>query len=216
MRAQVDAYLREEQQPYITKVEAARAEAEGKAWVFDELESDPEAALRKIVSAVWDDEAGDRVVQLIGEGWNAEAAAEQAGAEAAAGGVVAAELPEDVQKTVEWAKNEQARQADEAAKAAKAAALAQATEELNAWADPLLEAEPDIKRTTLMAYVVAHRGEMGPAYAAYREDFPLPAKEKPAPPPLLGGHTHGGIEPSRRYSTLAQAAGSVFDAASGN
>ncbi len=216
VRAQVDAYLREEQQPYITKIEAERAEAQGKTWVFDKLEADPEAALREIVAAVWDDEAADRVAELVAAGYDTEGAIEQAGAEAEGAGVVAtpAELPADVKETVEWAKAERARQAEADKLASDAAAMEQATTELNAWADPLLESEPDIHRGTLMAYVAACRGDMAAAHAAYREAYPAPVVEAPKPPPLLGGHTHGGIEPSRRFSSLAQAAGSVFDAAS--
>ncbi len=214
VRAQVDAYLREEQQPYITGLEERRAAAEGKSWVFDRLSEDPEAALKEIVAAVWDDEAAERVHQLVTEGWTPAEAAAQAGEEAEAAGVVAtpAELPAEVKETVEWAKNERARQAADAAAKAEAEALEAAKVELNEWASPLLEKEPDIKRSTLMAYVAASGGDMDGGYRAYRADFPAPAK--PEAPAGIGGRASAG-GPAPRRMTLDEAAGAVFDAARG-
>lgn len=214
VRAEVDRYLREEHQPYVTKVEGERAEALEKARIYDWIDEEPAEALRAIVAAVWDDDAAARVGELIDAGFTAEEAAEVAGAEAEAAGVQAkpAELPADVQETVEWAKAARAREAADA----EAAEVAKAGTALKEWHAELAKADPDIKYGTLMAYVAAQQGDMDAALAAYRVDFPAPAPVVEPPPPKLGGHPHGGIEPSRRASTLAQAAGNVFDAASGN
>lgn len=211
VRAEVDAYLREEHQPYVTKVEQERAEALDKARIYDWLDEEPDEALKAIVSAVYDDEAAERVAELIGAGVAPEKAAEVAGAEAEAAGVQPAELPEDVKATVEWAKK---RQAEESAEA-EAKQIEDAGKALKDWHAELVKADPDIKYGALMAYVAAQQGDMDAALAAYRVDFPAPKTVVEPPPPKLGGHAHGGIEPSRRMGSLAQAAGSVFDAARG-
>ncbi len=215
-RSRVDAYLREHHQPYVTKVEAERAAAkaaaeaaEEKAWVYDSLSGDdPATALADIAEQLYPG-LGERVAELVTAGVAPEAAAEQAAAEEAAPA-----LDPAVAELVEWAKAERERQAAATAEQTQAAALAEATEVLNAWAETTLAANPDIASDDLMAYIVAQQGDMDAALAAYRVSHPAPPAA-PAPP-TVGGRSAGGIMPARRASTLAEAAGSVFDAASGN
>lgn len=218
-RSRVDAYLREHHQPYVTKVEQERAaalaqaeELEGKAWVFDDLNADPAAALKDIASKIYGDDAGERIAERIAElvagGVDATVATEVAEAEEF-------KLPAEVEDTVKWAKAEQARRAAEDTAAKEAEAMTEATAALEAWTASTLAANPDIKKNALYAYVASNGGDMDGALAAYRADFPAPAKA-PAPTVLAGGGGGPVVhESGRRHSSLASAAGAVFDAARG-
>lgn len=195
-REAFDSYMREVNQPYVSKVEAeraaAKAEAEalqGKTWVFDQLNDDPEAGLHAIMAQLYPDgDVADRVLELVKAGATPAAAEKQAVAEEGA-----TELPAEVKETVEWAKTERDRQASDAAAKVEADALAAATAELNTWKDALVAKEADIKPDLLMRYVVSEDGDMEAAYAAYRVDFPAPAAGKA--PVTIGGRA-GGSSPT--------------------
>lgn len=212
-RARVDAYLREHQQPYITKLEQERAEAAEKAWVYDDLTGeDPAEALSRIAEELYPG-LGERITELVAAGASPDEAVAQAEGETDPA-APSAELSPEVAEMVEWAKAQRAREAEAEQARTEEAEMAEAVKVLDEWKTPLLAAEPDLKESTLMAYVVSHEGDMDAAYAAYRADFPKP--EGAPAPPTIGGRSNGGAEPVRAMSSLADAAGSVFDAAAGN
>lgn len=207
-RAAVDTYLREKQAPYITRLEQERKElrdaVEEKAWVYDELNGeDPAATLERIAEALYPG-TGERIAELIKAGATPDSAVEQAEAES--------ELPPEVAETVEWAKQRRADEATAAEQKAKDDAMASATEKLNAWMTPLLAAETDIIQADLLAYVAAS-GDMDAAYAAYRENHPKPGGDTP-PATLPGGAGYQGDAP-RKYRSVHEAAGAIFDEAFG-
>lgn len=189
-RAAFDSYMREVNQPYVSKVEAERAAAKseaealhGKTWVFDQLNEDPEAGLHAIMEQLYPDgDVADRVLELVKAGATPAAAAQQAVAEEG-------ELPPEVKETVEWAKGERERQTAAAAAKVTEDALAVATAELGTWKAALIAKEPDLKAGLLMRYVASEDGDLEAAYAAYREDFPAPAVEKA--PVTIGGRPGG-------------------------
>ncbi len=217
VRAEVDKYLREKQQPYMTKLEQDAAELRGKAWVFDGLSSDdPTETLTAIVSQVYGDDFAERIVELLGEGENLEAAAAIAEQEADEDAIDLDKLPAEVREAVEFAKSAKAAEAAASEAAAQQKLLDEATATYDAWRAEILKAQPDVKENALHAYVFAADGDMEQGLANYRADFPAPAPEpKPAAPTSLGGATTG-ISNSRRTSgSLADAFGEVFDGAAG-
>lgn len=209
VRAQVDDYLRTKQAPYITGLENERKElrdtVEEKAWVYDELNGeDPAATLERIAEALYPG-TGERIAELIKAGATPDDAVEQAEGEAGA-------LPPEVAETVEWAKQRRADEATAAEQKIKADAMASATEKLNEWMTPLLAAETDIIQADLLAYVAAS-GDMDAAYAAYRDNHPKPGGDTP-PATLPGGAGYQGDAP-RKYRSVHEAAGAIFDEAFG-
>lgn len=219
IRAEVDAYLREKQQPYITKLEQERAEALDKAWVFDELNDDPATALREITNQIYGDEVGKQIADLIGAG----ATIEQA--EAAVTGtppppdpeqIDLDKLPPEVRDAVEFARKAREAEAAAEAKRVEDEALAEATKIYDAWRAEALEKNPDIVEQTLHAFVFAADGDMEQGLANYRAVYPAPTVETPPAPATLGPSGASGAPAStRRFSSLGEAAGAVYDAAAG-
>lgn len=207
-REKVDAFLRKRYQPYVTKINEEKADAVAKSWVFDRLNEDPTEALREIAAQVYDDDTAERIVELLKAGATVEEATEVAETEAAGG-----KLDPDVQELVDWAKDSKAREAAQAKADEEAKEIADATEALTKWRDDLVAAEPDIVVADLTAYV-ATLGNFEAAYAAYRAAHPKPEPVVEEPPPTLGGRSGAGSSPARPASSLAEAAGRVFDAAS--
>lgn len=221
VRAKVDAYLREKQQPYITKLEQERAEALDKAWVFDGLNEDPAATLREIAEQVYDADVAARIAELVGAGASVEKAETQAVAEANQEpdpeAVDLSALPPEVREAVEWAKTERERQAAQEAKDAEAAELAEAKTVYDEWRAQIVKDNPDVIESDLHAYVYAADGDLDQGFANYRAAHPAPKPEpEPEPPTTLGG---GGssISPTRPASntSLADAMGAVYDGVAG-
>lgn len=216
-RTAVDAYLREKQQPYITKLEQDAAALRDKSWVFDGLNSDnPLDTLTDIVSQVYGGEAATRIVELLSAGETPADAAAIAKAEAEAGEPTLdlAKLPPEVREAVEFAQAAKAQQAADTAAKVEADALAEATTLYDTWRGDLLKTQPDIKENVLHAFVFAAEGDMEQGLANYRAEFPAPAAEKPEAKPTLTGGASNGLS-TRRLSSLADAFGDVFDAAAG-
>lgn len=222
-RAAFDDYMRTVNQPYITKVEAERAEAQrvaqeaaDKAWVHDAINEDPAAAFADIFAQVYGDDASARVAALISAGFTPEQA----------GGIVEEEetvaltkLPPEVQAAVEYATQAKAAQEQAAVDAATQVEVDAAKAEYDAWRGALLEKEPDIKESTLHRYVLSAeiaddataQALFDAALAAYREDFPAPVVA--GAPAVLGGRAApDGGGPQDKPRTLAEAADRIWSA----
>ncbi len=223
VREQVDAYLREEHQPYVTKVEqeraAARAEAEAaseKAWVFDDLNADPNAALKAIAEQVYGEDIATRIAELLDQGAAPAVAEATAVAEEADPEQIALDaLPPEVREAVEFAKSQRAAQAAAEQAAVEETELAEATKVYDEWRAGVMAANPDIAEVDIHAYVYAADGDMEQGLANYRAAHPAPAAPVQTPPATLGGAGNGGLQPTRRMSSLAEAAGAVYDGAAG-
>lgn len=208
--AALDTYMREKNQPYVTKLEERAKAAEDKSWLFDQMNDDPVAGLQELAEQVWGPDVATRMLELVTAGVPVEGAQAQAASEAAAaagastaqavaageaaGAVDLSKLPPEVQEAVEFAKAEKA--AREAAATAKTEADAQAAIEAEyaTWHAQVLKDNPDIIADTLHAYVASH-DDMEAGLAAYRAVYPAPAA---APPPAtIGGSTTGGIPDTR-------------------
>lgn len=227
----VSEFMRETYQPYVTGLQQSKAELEGKSWVFDGLNDKPLETFTELATDIFGESVGTRISTLLSEGESLETATAQATAEDKAGELEAdgtkteVELPADVKEMVEWAKAERARQSELTATQTAEAAQAEATELYDTWRKSTLEAHPDVKESVLHHYVIANVEKLGDdgqpigldgALAAYRADFPAPAVAKTPPPATVRGQGAGLVQPSRRMSTLADAASSVFDAARGS
>lgn len=207
-RSQVDAYLREKQAPYISKLEQERNEARDKSWVYDELTGeDPAEALKSITSQLFGDEVGDRVAELVLAGADPEEAVEQAKTEI--------DLPESVRKAVEWAEAQQANAAETAKAAEEQKQMDDAIAAYDTFLEGLKTSDPDIDPDKLHPYVVAYADQLGEdgkaigvdgALAAYRNHFPKPEVVKDKPPATVGSGA-STIHPYRRPGTIGQ----VFD-----
>jgi hypothetical protein len=211
-RAAFDTYMREVNQPYVSKVEAeraaARAEVEAKAWVFDGLNDNPEATLQQIAAQVYNDDIATRIVELVKGGTAPAAAAAQAITEEED----TSGLPPEVTAKLKWIDEQQAAQATAAAAAAEEATIAEAMKELNAWKAELLTKEPDIKESVLLQYVAAI-GELDQALAAYRADFPAPAATAPVTLGQAGAAAgSGGTLPDFAGKSMRDIAAAVFAA----
>lgn len=225
VRAQVDAYLREKQQPYITKLEQEKAELEGKAWVFDGLQEDPAATLREVAEQVYDVATADRIVELLEQGKSVEAAEAQAVAEASTPEAAAAKaadqvdldkLPPEVREAVEFARAEKARREAEATEKTNQDAIAEGMKVYDEWRAAEL-AKPEhahVVEAALHAFVHAADGDMAQGLANYLAVFPAPEGVKAEPPVTLGGSSNGGIRPTRpSSSSVADVFGEIFDKA---
>lgn len=218
VRAEVDAYLRAEHQPYVTKIETELADAKNKTWVFDGLNSDdPSETLADIVGQVYGEDVADRIIELLNAGETPDDAAAIANAEVETGEVAdLSKLPPEVRDAVEYAKTAREREAAAEVARTEQESLAQATALYDTWRADVLAKNPDVKENALHAYVFAADGDMDQGLANYRADFPAPAAPgKPATPETLGGSTLGGIPASRATSSLGDAFGEVFDGAAG-
>ena len=217
VRAQVDEYLRTEHQPYLTRIEQERKDALDKSWVFDELNDDPAAALQTIAEQIWGEEKATAIVALVKDGETLEdatAIVEEA-EEAETDGedtLDLSKLPKAVRDAVEFAEAQKATQAAEA----EAAAKAEGEAAYKSWLDATTAANPDIVEADLHAYAYAAGGDLEAALASYRTAHPKPEPPKPAASPTLtGGHTTGGIQPTRPHTSLGEAFGAVYDGAAG-
>lgn len=203
--AEVDKYMREKQQPYVTGLEQARKEAADKAAIYDDLNegfnTDPAAMLRDIAAQYYDADVADRIVELVAGGKTPEAAEKQAVAEDKA-----VELPEDVRETVEWAKQERAARQE-------ATELAEAQKALDEWKTATLAAHPHVNELKLLRRVGA-TGDMEQALAWYLEEYPAPTADAPNVPATLGGKS-SPRGPDAPKLSLREAAGAVFEAAAG-
>jgi hypothetical protein len=224
-RARFGAFMTEKYAPYVTRVEAERADALNKAWVFDLLNDDPAAAMREIAPQVWPDMADDIIALVTATADEVEGEAAAAGAtpeEAAAAGAAAADtidlskLPKEVREAVEFANEQRAAAAAKVVADEEAAATATAAEAYKTWADATLEANPDILAYDLHASVYAAEGDMEAGLAAYRAAHPAPEPAKTPPPTTIGGGTTGGVAASRPSGgSLADRMGEVWDAMAG-
>lgn len=219
VRAEVDAYLREKQQPYITKLEQERAEALNKTWVHDQLNERPES-LSEIAEQLYPG-LGEQVAALITAGATPEVAAAAAAVDADPEEIPLTQLPADVREAVEFARDERARQATAATAQAQAAAETAAAAEYDTWRAATLAAQTDIKETVLHRYVAAANVPEGAtseqlfaqALADYRTDFPAPTV---AAPPTIGGHAvANGGDPAKPPKTMREATERIWAAASG-
>lgn len=211
--AALDTYMREKNQPYVTKLEERAKAAEDKSWLFDQMNDDPVAGLQELAEQVWGPETATRMLELVTAGATPEEAEAVVEAEAAEGAVDLSKLPPEVREAVEFAQSEKtARAAAETAKTEADAQAAIETEYL-AWHKQTLEANPDIKANTLHAYV-ASADDMEAGLAAYRADFPAPVKA--AAPPTIGGATTGGIAAARPSGgSLNDIMGGVWESMAG-
>lgn len=230
VRSQVDAYLREKQQPYITKLESDRAEAKAAAeeaaaegWVLRALNEDPAAALLDISTQIYGAEMGQRVNDLITAGATPADAEAAAAAEADPEEIDLAKLPQGVREAVEFASAEKARQAQAEIDKQAQAEIDSATAEYDTWRAALLAAQPDVKENTLHRYVMsvnvpdnASAEELfAAALAAYREDFPAPTVETKDAPATVGGRAAPDGGGMKTPKTLAEAADMIWEAAAG-
>lgn len=213
VRAQVDEYMRTEHQPYLTRIEQERKEALDKSWVFDELNDDPAEALKTIAEQIWGEEKASAIVALVQEGETLEdATAIVEEAEDAEDVLDLDKLPKAVRDAVEFAEAQKSTQAAEA----EATAKAEGEAAYKSWLDATTAANPDIVEADLHAYAYAAGGDLEAALASYRTAHPKPEPSKPAPSPTLtGGHTTGGIQPTRPHTSLGEAFGAVYDGAAG-
>lgn len=192
VRAQVNSYLLDVQQPYITKLEMERADAAAKTWVHDQLNERPES-LSEIAEQLYPG-LGEQVAALITSGATPEVAVAAAAVEADPEEIGLDQLPKDVREAVEFARTSREREATEAAAKTQADAEAAAAVELKAWQDTLVAEQPDVKPTVLLRYVASANVPDGAtseqlyaqALADYRVDFPAPAGAA-APATLPGG-----------------------------
>lgn len=216
VRSQVDAYLREKQAPYITKLEQERAEFKDKSWVYDELTGeDPVAALKDVASQLFGDDIGSRIGELVEQGATPEAAVEQAHEEDELG-----TLPEPVRKAVEWAEAEQARRAAEETAAAEQKAMDEALAAYDKFLEGLKTSDPDIDHERLHPYVVAYADQLGEdgkpigtegAVAAYRKHYPKPVATKDKPPATMSRSGASVIHPTRRPGSIGEIFDKMFD-----
>ena len=213
VRAQVDEYMRTEHQPYLTRIEQERKDALDKSWVFDELNDDPAEALKTIAEQIWGEEKASAIVALVQEGETLEdATAIVEEAEEAEDVLDLDKLPKAVRDAVEFAEAQKAAQAAAAEETAKA----EAETTYKAWLDTTTKANPDIMEADLHAYAFAAGGDLDAALASYRTAHPKVEAPKPPPSPTLtGGHTTGGIQPTRPHTSLGEAFGAVYDGAAG-
>lgn len=193
-RAKFDTYMREKQQPYVTKLEQGRADLEERAAWHDDLKADPDAVLRDAVEQVYGAEAAEKFLALIDAG----VAPTDAAAMADAVDVPEAKLSAAQQAALDHATAQHEKAVMDDYYAAVAA---------------VVTANPHVKDKAFHHYVAAH-GTVDGGLAAYLEDFPAPAAEKPredpAPRTLSGGGS--GAPVIQGHRTLRDAADSVFDA----
>lgn len=214
-----DTYMREVNQPYVTRLEQERAEAANKTWVHDQLNERPES-LSEIAEQLYPG-LGEQVAALITAGATPEVAAAAAAVEADPEEIPLTQLPADVREAVEFARDERARQATAATAQAQAEAETAAAAEYDTWRAATLAAQTDIKETVLHRYVAAANVPEGAtseqlfaqALADYRTDFPAPTVVAPA---TIGGHTvANGGDPAKPPKTMREATERIWAAASG-
>lgn len=213
-RAAVDTYLREKQQPYITKLETERAAALERSWLLDSFDEDPVAALADVAKQLYP-EVAERIVELVKGGATPDAAVDQAEAEQVADELTPAKLTPEQEELLAWAKERREAEAADAKSAEEAVEQAEATDFLNDWLTTQTTATPDIKPNTLRAYVVATKGDLDSALAAYREEFPAPEVAPETPPRSLPRAAVGMYSPPRSSGKTADAVGAAWDRLAG-
>lgn len=173
LQAEVDAFLRENIQPYVTKKEEDAALAEGAKALYDDFQSDPGQAWVNVTAEIFgEDRANEVLAYLKSQGLEAEG-------DGPTDPTPSSSLPPEQQQVLDWANEQRNRSLYE--------------ENLNALAAAHPEFD-DKARKLIAPFITAADGDMEVAFAGYTawlaEAVGVPAApEEPTtaePPPVIG------------------------------
>ncbi len=193
---QVATFMKDNYQPYITKLEQERADLAERAQWFDDLNESPDDTLRDALVQLYGEDTAERVMAVL----TPEEIADEA-ARIAAPPAPAADETADQQWLREFREEQE---------------LAQATAEYTAAFEAIKEAHPDIVDSAFHRYVATTAaGDIAKALDQYRADFPAPAGEpappKPGAPPSLGGSAAAPTPTTPNLRSLHDATAAVYE-----
>lgn len=195
-RAQVDAFLRTEVQPYVTRLEQQTSELEAAGQLYNDLQSDPLQTYVDLTHEMLGDEIAEAVIATIRE-------------TAASNDAPDADTSPNTDPVVEQMKRDYI-----------------ATQEQKEYADALAKAKskhPDIVEDLFHPFAAATDGDMEAAYQGYKvwleqakQTFGTPEAPPPAPtpaPPTLGSDTANPPAPptQKQYRNIGEALDDMFD-----
>jgi len=201
----VSEFMRENYQPYVTKIEQERAELRDRAMLFDQFEEDADSTMREVAAELYGDEVADKVAEILAaQGVDPDApAADAPAADApAAKADAVSSLSKEDQEALAWAKEQRTATTQQAQ-----------MDEYLADAAPHIAANPDIPAATFHRYVATTGGDFEVAVAAYRAEHPAAPAAPGDPAPATLGSAPASGPTTRKIGSLADAASSVFEAA---
>lgn len=208
MRGQVDGFLREKVQPYVTQLEQSSSTDRNAKKLWDDFAENPVDTFIAVSEELFGDETKDAFINVLsGEESGEESDDDYTGHTADDDDSTTVELPEDVQEAVEWFQEEQR------------------TREYRHELDRIKEdfSDVDLDEDLFHPFVVAADGDFETAIEGYKA-WAEQAKEKyginvpsegdvTPPPTTIGSTTTGNAPPptEQNYDSIDDALDAFFD-----
>ncbi len=193
VRGQVDDFLRQKVQPYVTQLEQSRSVNEDAERLYSAFVEDPTDAYGQLSTELW----GEEVTDSIRAAFNAEDDEDETPPTPATPEAPQAELPPEVQELLEERRTAKAREQYDAQLAGLKAA----------------KSDPDLDDELFAPFVVMAEGDMELAYQGYtahRAKFNPSSTEEVTteqPPAVIGSDTTSPSSPptTKKYGSLDEA-----------